>query len=235
MSLRAKQIGACAPSELRHGRAGAPRARPGVVSGAQRERLVAITEQLVCDAGAERLTVAEVCAAACVTADAFHSVFHDRDECLHAVFDGAVERAAAAMSGAYRAGGSWPERVRGALHELLAFLDERPGLARFLIVGSLAGDATMRARRDELLTALAGALEADCPPASPGSLPAPFGADAIVGALAAILHSRLREIPVPPLQDMCGALMGVIVLPYLDTVGALRVLSPQAGPSAVPA
>jgi AcrR family transcriptional regulator len=189
----------------------------------------------VCDAGAERLTVADVCAAAHVTADAFYSVFYDRDECLHAVFDRASDRAAAAMGSAYRAGGSWLEGVRGALHELLAFLDERPALARFLIVGSLAGGATMRARRAALLTALARAIEADCPPTSTGSLPASFGADAVVGALAAILHSRLRETPVPSLCDMCDALMGMIVLPYLDTAGARRVLSPPASLSAVPA
>jgi AcrR family transcriptional regulator len=196
---------------------------------------VAGAEQLVCDGGAERLTVADVCAAAHVTSHVFYSVFRDRDQCLHAVFDEASDRVAMAMGGAYRAGGSWLEGVRGALYELLAFLDERPALARFLIVGSLAGDATLRARRSALLTALARALEADCPPASAGSLPASFGADAVVGALVAILHGRLRETPIPPLREMGGALMGVIVLTYLDSAGARSVLSPHECLTAAPA
>ncbi|HKH79263.1 MAG TPA: hypothetical protein VJ996_04530, partial [Solirubrobacteraceae bacterium] len=93
-------------------------------------------------------------------------------------------------------------------------------------------DPVLRARRGEVLAALAGALEADRPPATAGSLPAPYGAEAIVGAVASILHTRLREEPVPSLRDMCGALMGVIVLPYLDAAAARRELARPAQLSA---
>jgi AcrR family transcriptional regulator len=158
----------------------------------------------------------------------FAVAFGGLDECLLEVFDGASERAAAAMARAYRAQGSWLESVRGALHELLSFLDQRPALARFLIVGSRGEDHVLRARRQVALASLARALELGCPPATAGSLPAPFGTDAVVAAVAAILHARLLEEPVRPLRDMSGALMGVIVLPYLDAAAARSELSRPA-------
>lgn len=197
---------------------------PRRVSLARRARLIAAAERLICDGGAERVTVADVCAAARVSSRSFYVAFEDRGQCLLAVFDEASDQAAVVMARAYRAGGSWVDGVRGALCELLAFLDDRPGLARFLIVGSLAGDATLRARRRQVLAVLARALEAECPSASAGSLPASFGAEAVVGAVASILHGRLREEPVPLLRDMCGPLMGMIVLPYLDAAAARREL-----------
>jgi len=216
-------------SELRPARAWV---RPGgwaaaarLSSSAQRARLVRAAERLIAGAGSERVSVAAVCDAARVPSRAFYAAFDDLDECLLAVFDDASAQAATAMADAYRAGDSWVEGVRDALCELLAFLDDRPGLARFLILASRVGAAPLRARRAEALAALARALETDRPPVGAGSTSAPFGAEAIVGAVASILHARLREQPAPSLLDMRGALMGVIVLPYLDTVAARRELS----------
>jgi AcrR family transcriptional regulator len=193
------------------------------LSRAQRARLVSAAELLICDGGAERVTVAEVCAAARVPSRVFHAAFEDCDACLLAVFDDASERAAAAIARAYRAGGSWVERVRCALFELLTIFDKRPGLARFLLIDTLAGDQSLRARRVEALAALACAIELDCPRSSAASLP-PFGADALVGTIASILHARLRVEPPPSLREMCGALMALIVLPYLDAEAARREL-----------
>lgn len=213
-----------------------PDARAAVrrrVSAAQRARLLAAAEQLICDGDAERVTVAAVCVAARVSTRTFYAAFDDRGQCLTAVFDHATEQAAEAMVGAYRAGRSWVESMRGALAELLTFLDQRPGLARFLVVDSLTGDAALRARRSEVLAALARALEDDCPRASAGSLAAPFGGEAVVAAIASILHARLQEQPAPSLRDMSGALIGMIVLPYMDAAAARRELSSPPQLSAV--
>jgi hypothetical protein len=149
----------------------------------------------------------------------------DGAQCMLAVFDEAIAQACSAMTGAYRAADCWVDAIRGALAELLAFLDQRPLLARFLIVDSLAGDAAMRLRRHEMLTELARALEADRPPQPAGSLPAPFGGEAVVGAVASILHARLLEEPTPSLLSLHGPLMSMIVLPYLDVEAARRELS----------
>jgi hypothetical protein len=139
---------------------------------------------------------------------------------LLADFERLSSELGAAMAAAYEAADSWVEAVGAALAELLAFLDRRPRDARLLIVDSLVGDPAIRARREQLLAQLAGALEADRPPPALGSLPAPFGGQAVVGAVAAILHGRLREEPPPPLLDLHESLLGLIVLPYLDVTTA---------------
>jgi AcrR family transcriptional regulator len=195
------------------------------VSADQRERIVCATERLIRERGAENVIVGEICAAAGISRRTFYAAFENRRECLLAVFDRVSAQAGQAMAGAYRSESSWVDAVRGALIELLAFLDEEPGLARFLVVGSLAGDSALRARRAQALAVLAHALERTCPAPAAGSLPPPFGGQAVVGAVASILHGRLREEPVPSLCDMLGSLMGVIVLPYLDATAARRELS----------
>jgi hypothetical protein len=136
--------------------------------------------------------------------------------CQLAVFEDASSEVGAAMAGAYAAADSWVEAIGSALTELLAFLERRPRIARFLIVDSLVGSPEIRARREHLLAQLARALEAGRPPPTPGSLPAPFGGEAVVGAVAAILHGRLLEDPAPSLLELHESLLGLIMLPYLD-------------------
>lgn len=145
-----------------------------------------------------------------------------------AVFDEATSQVCSVMTVAYRAADCWVDAIRDALAELLAFLDHRPRLARLLIVDSLLGDAAVRARRHQILAELARALEVDRPPPVAGSLPAPFGGEAVVGAVASIVHGRLLEEPTPSLLDLHGSLMSLIVLPYLDATAARSELSRPA-------
>ncbi len=201
-------------------RAGARGLGRGGASLEQRARILSAAELLVCERGAEHVTVSAVCAAGGVSRAAFYASFEDRRQCLLAVFNEASARAGGAMALAYRAGESWIDAVRGALLELLAFLDDEPRLARFLVVDSLAADAKLRARRGEVLAALARALEAGRPPLANGSLPASFGGEAVVGAVASVLHGRLLEEPVPALGELSGSLMSMIAVSYLDATAA---------------
>jgi AcrR family transcriptional regulator len=211
-----------------HARPAQPNAARRGATDEQRTLIVRAAERILCEGGAEAVTVAGVCSAAGVPRSAFHAIFKDSAQCLLAVFDEASSQACSAMTDPYRAADSWVEAIRGALSQLLAFLDRRPRLACFLIVDSLAGDTRMRTRREDVLVHLAYRLEADRPPSDAGSLPAPYGARAVVGAVASILHGRLIEEPTPSLQGLHRSLMGLIVLPYLDVEGARRELSRPA-------
>ncbi len=143
-----------------------------------------------------------------------------------------TSRVGHAMASAYRAESAWVDGVRAALLELLDFLDARSQLARALLVGPLAEDPRTIACRRSSLAKLAHAVELDSPPASPGSPLAPFGAEAIVGAVASVIQARLAAESEPRLCELCGPLMGLIVLPYLGARPAreelLRPLSRRA-------
>ncbi len=160
----------------------------------------------------------------------------DRGEPMLALFDELTSQVGGAMTHAYRAQERWVDGVRAALLELLAFMDANPVLARFLFVGSRVGSVEMLARRGRALDVLVRALEADRPSATLVAAPAPFGAEAVVGAVASVLHARIAQRSEAPLGELCGPLMGVIVMPYLGTDAAreelLRAPSTHASGSA---
>jgi AcrR family transcriptional regulator len=197
----------------------------------QRMRIVAAAQQVLRELPTEALDIAAVCAAAGASRSTFYASFADRDALLLAVFDDLARQAGEAMSAARATQSSWLDGVRSALVELLGLLDEDAGLARFVIAGSLVGDGKLLARRARALSCLVDALDEGSPPAAAEPLPAPFGADAVVGAIVAILHSRLLEEPAPPLRPMCGSLMSVIALSYLGVEAARGELELGERPS----
>jgi len=162
--------------------------------------------------------------------------FAGPDELRLALFDHLISKLAPAMRAAYSQAPDWADGVRDALQELLRRLDAHANLARFLIVDSATGDAPMLARREEVLGDLAAALDADRPLAPQEAGPPPFGSEATVKALAAVLHGRLSTDPPPPLCELSGPLMGFIMLPHLGSGAARGELqrAPAAPPGLLP-
>jgi len=200
-------------------------APPRLAAGAER-RLVLGGERLLRSRRAAELDVGLLCGATGVSPAAFRGVFADRGELLARVFDRVSACACRRMLAAYGAQGCWVDSVRAALCELLSFVDAEPGLARFLIVDSLTGDAAMLARRADVLARLACALESGSPSVSDpgGCAPASFGAAAVVGAAASLLAGRLVQEPARPVRELGCSLMGMLVLPYLGVGGTRQEL-----------
>ncbi len=197
-----------------------------------RGRLIAVAQAVIRTRGVAAVSVEELIAGAGVSPGDFEVAFADRTDCLVAVFDEVVEQARGEMLAAYRRREDWVQAVRGALSQLLAFLDRDANRARFMLVGSLSGEAPIRARRERLRRELAEALDAGRPRLDGTSLEPPFGPDAVVATVAAVLHGRLLQEPVPPLSPLCGSLMAVIVLPYLGVDAARGEVARAAVPSA---
>lgn len=198
--------------------------------------MLAEAERLLCDGGTPQVDVALVCERARVPSGALHAAFGDRDDLLLALFESLVSRLAETVAAACAGGDGWLDGVRRGLDALLARLDARPSVARFLVVDSLAGDAAMLARRKRALSRLAEALEADAPGDVGGALPPPFGAEAVVGAVMSVLHGRLAGAAAPRLRELYGPLVAIVVLPYLGADGARAELlrpapSAHSGPT----
>jgi AcrR family transcriptional regulator len=207
------------------------RASPRRDKAEQRERVLASAERLLSQASPDGLDVSELCADAQVTQEAFDALFDGREDLCVALFDRLVSRLGGAMTEAYRGERVWVDAIRAALLELLTLLDRRPHLARFMLVFSLQGSTTMLARREQALRMLARSIESNCPDVATEPTP-PFGAEAVVGAVASVLHGRLLEDPVPSLRELAGSLMGVLVMPYLDVSAARQELSRPLPPLA---
>ncbi len=207
---------------LTPGPGGLPR---GQVTEIQRSRMLAAASEAVAEVGYARMTIAQVIGRARVSRKTFYDVFADREDCFLAAFEQAVSRARLVASEAYEPESSWRDGIRASLAALLTFMDEHPDLARLCLVEALAaGDAVLE-RRAQVLDELANVVDRGRFERNAARDPAPLTAEGVVGGIIAVLHARLIEDCTEPLSDLLGALMGMIVLPYLGARAASGELS----------
>jgi AcrR family transcriptional regulator len=200
----------------------------GHVVEMQRRRLLLAIGEVLAESGLEAATVGRVCEQAGVSRRTFYELFDDRDACLLAAFDRAIERIAQSLEPVYARKGSWRERLRGALSLLLEQLDAEPDIARLCIVEAPRGGPGVLEHRRRVLEALAlrvdeGRAESRVADGAP-----PLTAQGVVGGALSVIHGRLSE-PAPAegvrsLSELVGPLMAMIVHPYLGPAAARREL-----------
>jgi AcrR family transcriptional regulator len=199
----------------------------------QRSRVLKALCEVVAERGAAGATVAYVVARAGVSRRTFYELFADREECFLAAFDQAVERAAARAVPAFEDAGRWRERIRGALVALLGFFDEEPDQGALCVVHALGAGPRALEGRAEVVRVLVAAVEEGRGEAMRGEV-APLSGEGVVGAVLAVLHTRLSERGRgsvrngAPLTSLASPLMGMIVLPYLGSAAAARELARPA-------
>ena len=192
------------------------------VSEIQRSRLFAATVAVVDRYGYSDATVSHITQCARISRRTFYELFENREECLAAMFEHAIELVAAELAKAELDGVSWLERMRGGLWAILSFLDREPTLARVCVVESLRGDEHVLERRTEVLAQLAQVVDNGRREGTRGKGPTSLTAEGLVGAAHAIVYARLLKKDPEPLTGLLGDLMGVIVLPYLGPEAARR-------------
>lgn len=205
--------------------------RPGVevlprerVSEVQRARMLMAARQVVAEAGYARMSVERVVARAGVSRKTFYDLFENREDCFIEAFDDAIERMAAIVRAAYESQQGWRERMRAGLAALLGVLEDEPELCTVCVVEALAAGPRVLAHRTCVLRALIAAVDEGRNEARKEA--PPLAAEGVVGAVLAVIHARAVEGS--PLSGLHGALMGMIVLPYLGPAAADRELARPA-------
>lgn len=224
----------------------------GHVTEIQRARMVAAMIDVVSDRGRSNATVAHVVARSGVSRRTFYEVFVDFEDCFLAALDRSVERASQYVLGAYDPAEKWRVRMGSALVGLLEFLEDEPGMGRLCIVETLGAGPKVHERRLAVLdVAIATVDEGRMESKSATALP-PLTSEGVVGGVLSVLHARLlsHEIPVAKnplggdrsdgrkhpggpkqkqakaqrasLRELTGALMAMIVLPYLGPAAAAK-------------
>ncbi len=190
----------------------------------QRWRLLGAVVELVLDRGARGLTVAMICGRAGLSRRTFYELFEDREACLLAAFEEKVEQATRIVEQAVVNETRWRERIRAGLSVLLSFFDNDPGAARLLVVEALsAEEQTLRERR-HVLARLVVIVDQGREEAKQGREPPPLTAEGIVGAVSSVIHARILDRDQRLLIELTGALMAMIVQPYLGAAAAQREL-----------
>ena len=232
----------------------------GHVAEMQRRRLLLAFGEVASTSGLEAATVGRVCEQAAVSRRTFYELFSDREDCLLAAFDQAIERFARRVRPVFKAKGPWRERVRGALSLLLEQLDGEPDVARLCLVEAPRAGHELLERRRRVLEALAAAVDGGRAQARSGAEPPPLTAEGVVGGVLSVIHTRLTDrlqspqhgpsASRPPsygpirtgsdgsraelgaLVDLTNPLMAMIVHPYLGPAAAQKELErPAPNPS----
>jgi AcrR family transcriptional regulator len=194
----------------------------------QRARILGALGEIVAEHGAGAAIVAHIVARAGVSRRTFYELFADRGECFLAAFEHTVELAAQRVLPAFGGAGRWRERIRAGLLALLEFCDEEPELGALAVVHVLGAGPQALRRRAVVLEALTAAVDEGRGEARKGHEPGPLTAEGVVGAVLAVLHTRLSHGERRSLTSLAGPLMSMIVLPYLGSAAAERELARPA-------
>ena len=207
----------------------------------QRARILAAMSELVREHGVGAVTVAHVVGRSGVSRRTFYELFEDREDCLRAAFESAVDRAAGGVLQAYKAargagtgngaaggGGVWVERVRAGLAALLEFLDAEPALGSLCVVDSLAAGPVVLERRARVVGVLVDVVHrgglAACRGLG-GRRPGRIVAEGAVGGVLSVIHARVAARGERPLVGLLSQLMAMLVLPYMGAEAAERELA----------
>jgi AcrR family transcriptional regulator len=201
---------------------------PSRVAEIQRQRILAGMAEVTAERGVGQVTVAHIVARSGVSRRTFYELFEDREECLLATLELAVQRASGAVLPAYAAARGWRERMRAGLTALLGFFDEEPALARLCVVESLGAGPRALELRTNVVHALIDAVDEGREEVRAGRQPPPLTAEGAVGAVLAVIHARLLGEAGDPLSPLAPSLMGTVVHPYLGQRAAEQELARQA-------
>ena len=198
---------------------GAPRVH---VEEIQRSRVLAAAAAVIDELGYEQSTVGRIAARARVSRRTFYELFSNRDACLVALLDEAVERVERELEAAGIGSLAWRERVRGGLWVVLSFLDSEPALARICVVQALHGGPVAMERRERVLARLAAVLDEGRREGTRGEGCTLVTAEGLVGGAFGVIYARLRSGDGRPLTGLLDELVGMIALQYLGARAARR-------------
>jgi AcrR family transcriptional regulator len=200
----------------------------GHVTEIQRARMLGAAVEAIEENGYARLTVARVISRAKVSRKTFYDLFVDREDCFLAVFERTLEQMRMRVVEAFEQESSWREEVRAGLAALLVFIDEEPELARLCVVDALGGGPRVLEERARVLEELRKVIDRGGTAATVRHELPSVTAEGVIGAVFAVIHTRLLERSPKPYIGLHGSLMSMIVLPYLGVRVASREVSRPA-------
>ncbi len=185
--------------------------------------MLAAAVQVVGELGYEKMSVARVTARAGVSRRTFYDLFEDREACFLAAFTETVERARTLVIEATVNERDWRSRLRAGLAVLLALFAEEPLAGRVLVVDALKAGPVVLERRAGVVMDLIGVVEGGSAQMRGGRDVAPLTAEGVVGAVLAVVHTRLLGSG-GSLTELLNPLMAMVVRPYLGAAAAEREL-----------
>jgi AcrR family transcriptional regulator len=208
------------PHQLPPGRHGLPRA---FVASNQRERILDAVADVASLAGYASMSVEGIIATAGVSRRTFYDHFADKQEAFLAAYDAIVALLVERVQNAFLSNTTFAGRVRDCLAAFLTFLAIEPRFADMCIVEVLAAGPEAVERRNGVMRAMAGLIQAAAAELKEGQEPPPLTAETIVGGIYEVVYSRVlqgktEDLPTELQHDLAYSMM----LPYIGHAAARR-------------
>jgi AcrR family transcriptional regulator len=208
--------------------------------------MIAAMIDVVSERGRANATVAHVVARSGVSRRTFYEVFDDFEDCFLAALDQSLAEISRYVLDVYEPSERWRTRIRSALAGVLEFLDDEPGMARLCIVETLGAGLRVHERRLAVLNVVVAAVDEGRKQSRSADALPPLTSEGVVGGVLSVLHARLipharsgrgtaranstggvkgpgrTGVRDDSLLELTGALMAMIVLPYLGPAAAAK-------------
>jgi AcrR family transcriptional regulator len=208
--------------------------------------MIAAMIDVVSEHGRADATVAHVVARSGVSRRTFYEVFDDFEDCFLAALDQSLAEASRYVLDIYDPTERWRTRIRSALAGLLEFLDDEPAMGRLCVVETPGAGLKVHQWRMAVLDIVVAAVDEGREQSRSADALPPLTSEGVVGGVLSVLHARLvpyarsdrgatlskgsRRAKGPArigerpdsLLELTGALMAMIVLPYLGPAAAAK-------------
>ena len=181
----------------------------------QRARMLEAMTEIVAERGLHGTTIAAVAKQACVSRVTFAEVFGSLEQAFVALVEQVTEWPANLIRDAFARESSWRAGMLASIEALLVFLDAEPALARVCVIDALAGPQAALEHRVRLLQPLIALVDGGRDSLPQSKQPPPITAEAMVVAVAGLLHARVVSCEAPPFINLLGELTELVVSPFL--------------------
>jgi AcrR family transcriptional regulator len=164
----------------------------------QRERLLRAAAREFAERGYAGASSESISRRAGMSKATFYEHFANKEECMLALFDLGAELVQTAMAQAARNApvGDARERLRAGTRAFLGALAEHPEFAQTLLVEIIGAGPRAAQRRDQILQAFAGVVDAENAAAARrglmGRFSSPHDSFAVVGAVTELVSRQVR-------------------------------------------
>jgi|GEM_PF-308226 len=186
--------------------------------GTQRERILQAVVEVVAEHGVAGASVGLVVKRAKVSRRTFYELFPaGLEDGLVAVLDWGLERASAQVVAGFAGQRSWQDGMRRTLGGMLALCDTEYALVRVCMLETLTASPAVRAHREWIMGEYRALVLERV--GNEVSYASPLAAEGVMASVMSLAASRMIEPEHPPLVELLGQLMGIIVEPFMDPAG----------------
>jgi AcrR family transcriptional regulator len=194
------------------------------VAAHKRRRIMDATAELIGEHGYHGTRIADIVRRAGIARKTLYENFDGKEAVFLAVFDATIDEAIRRIEVAYaEAGEAWAERIEAGLGAFLAYVAEKPPLARLCLIEAPSATPGTTKHYDEAIRLFIKLARRTLP--SGASLPDTIE-ETLVGGVLWIVYQRVRRREAEQVEDLLAELSDFVMAPFVG-VGVIDRTGPK--------